>query len=245
MERVLPRHLQLIYEINARFLSHARTIAPTSLRLGDVSLIDESNGRSVRMGHLAFVGSHKVNGVSALHTDLMRETVFSGLHRCFPDRIVNETNGITQRRWLNQCNRPLASLITEAIGDGWIGDLDRIGALVPFADDPGFREAFAGAKRENKVRLAAQIARLTGIEVDPGALFDAHIKRIHEYKRQLMNILEAIALYDEMRASPDAGWQPRVKIFGGKAAPAYVRAKLIIKLINDVAATVNRDPLTR
>jgi glycogen phosphorylase len=245
MERVLPRHLQLIYEINARFLSHARTIAPTSLRLGDVSLIDESNGRSVRMGHLAFVGSHKVNGVSALHTDLMRETVFSGLHRCFPDRIVNQTNGITQRRWLNQCNRPLASLITSAIGDGWIGDLDRIGALAPFADDPGFREAFAAAKRENKVRLAAQITRMTGVEVDPAALFDAHIKRIHEYKRQLMNILEAIALYDEMRASPDAGWQPRVKIFGGKAAPGYVRAKLIIKLINDVAATVNRDPATR
>jgi len=246
MERLLPRHMQLIYEINARFLSRLRHQPGGAPRpLAELSLIDESNGRSVRMGYLAFVGSHRVNGVSALHTELMTKTVFQGLNACFPGRIVNQTNGIAPRRWLHQCNRPLASLITETIGDRWVEHLERIEALVGHAERPEFRAAFGAVKRTNKERLAAHIADLTGIETSPEALFDVHIKRIHEYKRQLLNILEAIALYEAMRRDPAAGWQPRVKIFGGKAAPSYERAKLIIKLINDVAAVVNHDPVTR
>jgi glycogen phosphorylase len=245
LERLLPRHLQLIYEINARFLTRMRTQVGGHPPLAEISLIEESNGRSVRMGHLAFIGSHKVNGVSALHTDLMKRSVFAGLNACFPDRILNQTNGITPRRWLHQCNRPLAQLVSGTIGQEWIGDLERIEALAPFAGDPAFRSAFADAKRQNKVHLAALVAERTGLAIDPDALFDVHIKRIHEYKRQLLNIIEAVALYDEIRADPGGAWQPRVKIFAGKAAPAYHRAKLIIKLINDVAATVNADPLVR
>jgi starch phosphorylase len=246
LERVLPRHMQLIYEINARFLSDIVTMPEASGRQDALSLIDENGSRSVRMGNLAFVGSHKVNGVSALHTELMQQTVFSALHACFPERIINQTNGITPRRWLKLCNRPLAELITRALGDdGWPGELDRLEALQAHADDGAFREAFRAAKQINKDRLAGIIARTTGIAVDPDALFDVHIKRIHEYKRQLLNILEAVALHQAMKAEPAAGWQPRVKIFGGKAAPGYERAKLIIRLINDVAGVINDDPVTR
>jgi starch phosphorylase len=245
LERVLPRHMQLIYEINARFLSEVRRRSAGAPPLGEVSLIDESNGRAVRMGHLAFVGSHKVNGVSALHTELMRRTVFAGLHAQFPERIVNQTNGISPRRWLHQCNPELSRLVTETIGEGWVTDLERIEALAPLADDPAFRDAFALAKQASKRRLAARIAETAGIEVAPDALFDVHVKRVHEYKRQLLNILEAVALYEAILRAPDAGWPPRVKIFAGKAAASYHRAKLIIKLINDVAARVNHDPAVR
>jgi starch phosphorylase len=245
MERLLPRHMELIYEINARFLNEVRARQEPGGRLAEISLIDEQGGRAVRMGNLAFVGSHKVNGVSALHTDLMKRTVFKGLHDYFPDRIVNQTNGITPRRWLGLCNRPLADLITRRQGDDWLTDLERLEALAPLAEDEGFRHAFDEVKRLNKRHLAAVVEERTGVEVDPDALFDVHIKRIHEYKRQLLNVLEAIALYQAIKADPGAGWQPRLKVFAGKAAPGYLRAKEIIRLINDVGAVVNADPATR
>jgi glycogen phosphorylase len=238
--RLLPRHMQIIQRLNADLLQglHGADVDP-----GAVALIDHDHGHRVRMGHLAFFGAHKVNGVSALHTELMKRTVFRDLNRAFPGRITNKTNGITARRWLRQCNPALSELITTAIGEGWVGDLEQLEALAPLAEDAGFRERFADAKRRNKERLAALIAERTGVRVDPAALFDVHIKRIHEYKRQLLNILETIAVWQAMRADPAQDWLPRVKIFGGKAAASYRQAKLIIKLINDVAGVVNHDPL--
>jgi len=244
VERLLPRHMQIIYELNADFLRDLRRQDQVDDGLvREVSLIDESSGRRVRMGHLAFLGSRRVNGVSKLHTELMKQTVFASLHRVMPQKITAKTNGITPRCWLIVCNRPLASLITEAIGEGWVGDAEALIALDPLVQDAGFRERFAAAKRLNKERLADVVARRYGLQLDPDALFDVQIKRIHEYKRQLLNILETIVTYDAMRAEPDRDWQPRVKIFAGKAAAAYHQAKLIIKLINDVARMVNNDPL--
>lgn len=243
IERVLPRHMQIIYEINARFLNRSRAKASgDNHRLSQLSLIDERGDRRVRMGNLAFLGSHKVNGVSALHTELMKKTVFADFHGEFPDRITNKTNGITPRRWLHQANPPLANLITSRIGDGWVKDLSQIKALVPLADDVAFRREFRSAKRHNKQRLAAYIARQSGVEVQIDSIFDVQVKRLHEYKRQLLNILQAIALYNDMRDNPTIDWVPVTKIFAGKAAPAYHMAKLIIKLINDVAKVVNHDP---
>jgi starch phosphorylase len=201
------------------------------------------HGSEIKMGNLAFIGSHRVNGVSALHTDLMRKTVFSDFHTLYPDRIVNQTNGITPRRWLYECNPELTALLIEAIGDGWVDDLSRIAEAAPLAADAAFRDGFAAAKRAAKVRLAEEIDRRVGIQVDPSALFDVQIKRIHEYKRQLLNVLETVALYQAIRRTPGAEWTPRVKIFGGKAAPGYHAAKLIIKLANDVARVVNTDPI--
>ncbi len=240
LERLLPRHMQIIHRLNADLLHglNGQDVDP-----GAVALIDHGHGHRVRMGHLAFFGAHKVNGVSALHTELMKRTVFRDLNRAFPGRITNKTNGITARRWLRQCNPALSELITAAIGSGWIADLERLQGLAPLVEDAGFRELFAAAKRANKERLAALIGRVSGIAVDPGAMFDVHIKRIHEYKRQLLNILETIAIWQAMRAEPERDWPARVKIFGGKAAASYHQAKLIIKLINDVAKVVNRDPL--
>ena len=246
VERLLPRHMQIIFALNARLLAdtqHKRDeegIAPA-----DVSLIDESHGRAVRMGFLAFVGAHKVNGVSALHTELMKRTVFRNLHRLFPDRIVNKTNGVTPRRWLFEANPGLTELLVDVLGESILDDVERLSELAAFADDPSFQERFYAVKRERKERLAARIAQLTGMRVDPQAMFDVHVKRIHEYKRQFLNILETIALYDAMRTQPHKSWVPRVKIFAGKAAANYVQAKLIIKLINDVARIVNSDPSTR
>jgi glycogen phosphorylase len=246
MERLLPRHMQIIFALNARLLAdtqHKRDeegIAPA-----DVSLIDESHGRAVRMGFLAFVGAHKVNGVSALHTELMKRTVFRNLHRLFPDRIVNKTNGVTPRRWLFEANPALTALLVEVLGESILDDVERLSELAAFADDPSFQERFYAVKRERKERLAAVIAQHTGMKVDPHAMFDVQVKRIHEYKRQLLNILETIALYDAMRTQPHKSWVPRVKVFAGKAAANYVQAKFIIKLINDVAGIVNSDPSTR
>jgi glycogen phosphorylase len=246
MERLLPRHMQIIFALNARLLAgtqHRRDeegIAPA-----DVSLIDESHGRAVRMGFLAFVGAHKVNGVSALHTELMKRTVFRNLHRLFPDRIVNKTNGVTPRRWLFEANPALTALLVEVLGESILDDVERLSELAAFADDPSFQERFHAVKSGRKERLAAAIAQHTGMKVDPHAMFDVQVKRIHEYKRQLLNILETIALYDAMRTQPHKSWVPRVKVFAGKAAANYVQAKLIIKLINDVAGIVNSDPSTR
>ena len=241
-ERLLPRHMQIIYEINAQLLEEASDKLGEAADLSQVSLIDEHSGRRVRMGQLAFVGSHSVNGVSALHTELMKKTIFRDLNRLFPGRINNKTNGVTPRRWLMQANSGLTRLIRETIGPGFLDDLDLITGLNAFADDSSFQARFAAVKRANKERLAATIRERMGITVDPGAMFDVQVKRIHEYKRQLLNIIEAIALYDQIRAHPEKSWTPRVKIFGGKAAPSYWNAKLIIKLINDVARIVNNDP---
>ena len=246
LERLLPRHMQIIYAINADVLAEARQRAGfDNGQIANVSLIDENGGRRVRMGQLAFVGSHATNGVSALHTELMKQTVFSDLHKLYPERIQNKTNGITPRRWLMQCNPGLARLIEDRIGPEFRDDIDKLRGLEAHADDPAFQAAFAGVKRENKERLARLIKERLNVSVRTDALFDVHIKRIHEYKRQLLNIIQAVAAYDEIRAHPERDYVPRVKIFAGKAAPSYWNAKLIIKLINDVARVINNDPAVR
>ncbi|ANM12271.1 MULTISPECIES: glycogen/starch/alpha-glucan phosphorylase [unclassified Rhizobium] len=245
-ERLLPRHMQIIYAINAKILLDARkgkNFSDGEIR--SISLIDESGDRRVRMGNLAFVGSHSINGVSALHTDLMKVTVFADLHKLYPDRINNKTNGITPRRWLQQCNPGLTGLIREAIGDEFLDDAEKLRPLEAHASDPSFQQQFAAVKRANKVALSNLVASRMGVKLDPSAMFDIQIKRIHEYKRQLLNIIEAVALYDQIRSHPELDWVPRVKLFAGKAAPSYYNAKLIIKLINDVARTINNDPSVR
>ncbi|WP_394687972.1 glycogen/starch/alpha-glucan phosphorylase [Hoeflea sp.] len=245
-ERLLPRHMQLVYAINAKILRNARLERGyDEEQIRSVSLIDEGGERRVRMGNLAFVGSHSINGVSALHTDLMKQTVFSDLHGLYPDRINNKTNGITPRRWLMQCNPGLFSLIREAIGDEFMDNTEALSALDAFAGDSEFRARFAAVKRDNKIRLANLVARRMGIKLDPSAMFDIQIKRIHEYKRQLLNIIEAVALYDQIRSHPERDWVPRVKFLAGKAAPSYHNAKYIIKLANDVARVINNDPTVR
>ena len=233
VRRVLPRHMALIERIDAHHSGAA----------GWTDAVRVVDGGEVRMGHLAFIGARRVNGVSALHTELMKQSVFRDLHALHPDRIVNQTNGVTPRRWLYTSNRALRDLLTETVGEGWVSDLERLRGLEPLADDPAFRASFAEAKHRNKLRLAKWLERSLGVSVDPGAMFDVHIKRIHEYKRQLMNILHAAALRNEIHRNPDAKRAPRVKIFGGKAAPGYAMAKLVIKLINDIGATINADPL--
>ncbi|MEI8393340.1 MAG: glycogen/starch/alpha-glucan phosphorylase [Rhodospirillaceae bacterium] len=246
MERVLPRHMQIIYDINSQFLHNSRARLNGDIgRLQRLSLIDERGERRVRMGNLAFIGSHKVNGVSALHTDMMKRTVFADLHAEFPERINNKTNGITPRRWLLEANPSLARLVTSRIGPGWISHLDDLAALKDLAGDEDFQDSFRQSKRANKVRLAAYIARQVGIEVSTDSLFDAQVKRIHEYKRQLMNLLQTVALYNDIKDNPGVSRVPVTKIFAGKAAPSYQIAKLIIKLINDVAEVVNHDPAVR
>ncbi|MFT4182059.1 MAG: glycogen/starch/alpha-glucan phosphorylase, partial [Rhizobium sp.] len=245
-ERLLPRHMQIVYAINAKILLEARKSRNFSDgEIRSISLIDENGDRRVRMGNLAFVGSHSINGVSALHTDLMKVTVFADLHKLYPERINNKTNGITPRRWLMQCNPGLTSLIRETIGDDFLDDAEKLKPLDKFARDSAFREKFAAVKRANKVQLSNLVASRMGIKLDPNAMFDIQIKRIHEYKRQLLNIVEAVALYDQIRSHPELDWQPRVKLFAGKAAPSYHNAKLIIKLINDVARVINNDPSVR
>ncbi|MGO7364638.1 glycogen/starch/alpha-glucan phosphorylase [Rhizobium leguminosarum] len=245
-ERLLPRHMQIIYAINAKILIDARkgkNFSDGEIR--SISLIDESGDRRVRMGNLAFVGSHSINGVSALHTDLMKVTVFADLHKLYPNRINNKTNGITPRRWLQQCNPGLTGLIREAIGDEFLDDAEKLRALDVHSSDPAFQQKFAAVKRANKVALSNLVASRMGVKLDPSAMFDIQIKRIHEYKRQLLNIIEAVALYDQIRSHPELDWVPRVKLFAGKAAPSYYNAKLIIKLINDVSRTINNDPSVR
>jgi glycogen phosphorylase len=242
-EQLLPRHMQLVYAINAKLLIEARkNHGFDDASISAISLIDEGGERRVRMGNLAFAGSHSVNGVSALHTELMKETVFASLHRLYPDRINNKTNGITPRRWLMQCNPELTGLIREAIGDAFLDDLEALTELGRFADDSAFQEKFAAVKLAKKAALSNLLRERMGLKIDPSALFDTQIKRIHEYKRQLLNIIEAVALYDQMRSHPERDWVPRVKLFGGKAAPSYHNAKLIIKLANDVARVINHDP---
>ncbi|MDJ0275929.1 glycogen/starch/alpha-glucan phosphorylase [Sphingomonas sp. 2R-10] len=244
-ERLLPRHMQIVYAINARMLREARTQGQDDRAIAAISLIDEGGERRVRMANLAFTGSHSVNGVAALHTDLMKQTVFADLHRLYPDRINNKTNGITPRRWLFESNPALTALIREAIGDGFLDDATKLADLKPFAADAAFRGKFEQVKRANKVRLSQHLREVMGVRLDPDAMFDVQVKRIHEYKRQLLNLLETVALYDQIRSHPDRDWTPRVKLFAGKAASSYHNAKLIIKLANDVARRVNADPAVR
>jgi glycogen phosphorylase len=246
LERMLPRQMQIIYAINAEVLGEARKMGGfTDAQIANLSLIDEGGSRRVRMGQLAFVGSHSINGVSALHSDLVKKTLFSDLNRLYPGRINNKTNGVTPRRWLMQCNPGLTSLIAERIGPDFQDDMDLLAGLDKHADDPLFQKQFAAVKRANKEQLAKIIKDRLGVVVSPDALFDVQVKRIHEYKRQLLNIIEAVAQYSMIRAHPEKDWVPRVKIFAGKAAPGYWNAKLIIKLINDVAKVINNDPAVR
>jgi glycogen phosphorylase len=247
MERMLPRHMQIIYLINAYHIDSLRAKGLHDFDvLRAVSLIEEDNGRRVRMGNLAFLGSHSVNGVSALHSKLMKSTVFAELHKLYPQRINNKTNGITFRRWLYQSNPQLTEMLVEALGPELKDDPEgRLAGLVPFADKAGFRKQFAAQRLHSKRALASIIQDRVGVTVNPEALFDVQVKRIHEYKRQLLNLLHTVALYQAMRNDPGTIWVPRVKIFAGKAAASYHQAKLIIKLANDIARVVNNDPTVR
>ncbi|MGI4937891.1 MAG: glycogen/starch/alpha-glucan phosphorylase, partial [Janthinobacterium lividum] len=241
--RVLPRHLALIFQINADFLASVNQKFGTDLDLmRRLSLIDELGERRVRMAYLAVVASHKINGVSALHSDLMTKSIFADFAHVFPERFNNKTNGITPRRWLSQANRPLSALIDQTIPGNWRRNLEELAALKPHAQDPAFVDAFRQAKRQNKLQLAEWIESHLDIDVDPDSLFDVQVKRIHEYKRQLLNVLHVITRYNRILANPQADWVPRTVIFAGKAASAYHMAKLIIKLINDVATRINGDP---
>jgi starch phosphorylase len=242
---LLPRHLEIVYEINRRFLDQVRARFPgDEPRVARMSIIDESGGRSVRMAHLATVGSHAVNGVARLHSELLRTSLLSDFHELWPAKFGNKTNGVTPRRFVALDNPRLTRLISSKIGDEWLCSLDRLRELEPLANDTGFQEAWRRVKRQNKIDLAAEIRRRCGIEVDTESLFDVHVKRIHEYKRQHLNLLRVVALYLELREKGGAGRAPRTVIFAGKAAPGYFLAKLVIKLIHSVAEVVNRDPET-
>ena len=241
-ERMLPRHMQIIYAINSRVLREARKAGLKDSEVSSISLIDENGDRRVRMANLAFAGAHSVNGVAALHTELMKTTTFANLHKVYPDKINNKTNGVTPRRWLQQCNPGLTNVIREAIGDEFLDDAEKLAGLNALAGDAALQERIAEVKRANKVALATYLRNLIGVRIDPDALFDVQVKRIHEYKRQLLNLIETVALYDQIRSHPERDWVPRVKIFGGKAASSYHNAKLVIKLANDIARRVNSDP---
>jgi glycogen phosphorylase len=246
MQHVLPRHLEIIFRINAEFLVEAAAQRPGDNDfLRRLSLVDEGGGhgeRRVRMAHLSIVGSHKVNGVSALHSDLLVQTIFADFASLWPDRFTNMTNGVTPRRWLAQANTSLASLIDSTIGSGWRLDLNQLSRVAPHAEREDFRNAFLAVKHANKARLAEHVRATTGVVVDPASLFDVQVKRIHEYKRQLLNVLQVVARYQAMLADPGADWVPRTVLFAGKAASSYVSAKNIIRLIHDVGQVINNDP---
>jgi starch phosphorylase len=252
LQHVLPRHLEIIFRINAEFLAEAAAHRPGDHDfLRRLSLIDEGHHghhpdqRRVRMAHLSIVGSHKVNGVSALHSELLVKTIFSDFASLWPERFTNMTNGVTPRRWLAQANPGLSSLIDSTIGDGWRLDLDQLKRLLQHADRDDFRSAFLAVKHANKARLAEHIRASTGIVVDPASLFDVQVKRIHEYKRQLLNLLQVVARWQAMLADPDADWVPRTVVFAGKAASSYHAAKDVIRLIHDVGHVINHDPRIR
>ena len=245
-EDVIPRHLEIIYEINRRFLDHVRGRYPgDEQRVQRMSLIEEGFPDKVRMAHLAIVGSHSTNGVARIHSDLLRTHLVRDFAEMYPERFNNKTNGVTPRRWLLVANPALARIVTDAIGDSWIEDLGQIAKIKPLADDSEFRKLFRDAKRQAKTRFARWLKTNTGEEADPDTIFDCQIKRIHEYKRQLLNVLHIVILYNRLRENPNLNVPPRTFFFAGKAAPAYYLAKLIIKFINSVAETVDSDPLTR
>jgi starch phosphorylase len=245
-ELLIPRQLEIVYEINRRFLDDIRHDYPgDEARVTRVSLIEEGPVRRVRMAHLAVVGSHSTNGVAEIHSDLLRTRVLRDFAEVFPGRFNNKTNGVTPRRWLAQSNPWLSTLITEAIGDEWVGDLSKLRKLMPFADDAAFRDKFRAAKRDAKLAFAQWLATKTGQRVDPESMFDCQVKRIHEYKRQLLNLLHVVVLYNRLRNDAHFDMPPRTFFFAGKAAPAYTFAKLVIKLINNVAATLAGDPIAQ
>ena len=242
MAKILPRHLQMIFEINDHFLEYVKTYVTTDMEfIRRVSLIEEGYQRKVRMGWLSVVGSHKVNGVAAIHSDLMVSSTFADFARIYPERFTNVTNGVTPRRWLAVANPKLAALFDQYIGSEWRCDLSQIEKLKAFADKGEFKRAVADIKYGNKVKLAQYVKKTLNIDLDPHALFDVQVKRIHEYKRQMLNVLHIIARYNEMLAHPEKDWQPRVFILAGKAASAYYAAKQTIRLINDVANVINND----
>ena len=243
---LLPRHLEIIYEINRRFLEYARgQNAADTAKISRVSLIDEQGERYIRMAHLATVGSHAVNGVAALHTELLKHDVLRDLFELFPERFSNKTNGVTPRRWIALANPSLSELITTTIGEGWVGNLDQVKQLERHADDAGFRDSWRAAQHDTKTRLAGYIQQKTDVRIDPGSMLDVMVKRIHEYKRQHLAVLHIITLYQRIQQTPGISMVPRTCLFGGKAAPGYRMAKLIIKLINSVAEVVNKDPGVR
>jgi starch phosphorylase len=242
-ELMLPRHLEIILDINHRLLDEVRARFPgEEERVKRVSLVEEDGERRIRMANLAVVGSHSTNGVAAIHSRLLRTTTMKDLGDLFPDRFNNKTNGITPRRWLLMANPALAGCITEAIGEGWITDLAELAMLKPFADDAGFRDAIRQAKRQSKVRFTNWLKSTAGLAVEPDSIFDCQIKRIHEYKRQLLNGLRVVVLYNRLRENPHLAMAPRTFFFSGKAAPAYRLAKLIVKFLNSLAETINADP---
>jgi starch phosphorylase len=245
-EQILPRHLEIIYEINRRFLDDARRRYPgDEARIARISLIEDGPEDKVRMANLAIVGSHSTNGVAAIHSELLRKTTVKDLAEIFPERFNNKTNGVTPRRWLLLADPALAGLITEAIGDGWVTDLAQLAKLRPLAEDKPFRDAFYKAERQTKSQFADWLKSAFGQTVDPDTIFDCQIKRIHEYKRQLLNALRIIVLYNRLRENPDYETPARTFFFAGKAAPAYHLAKLIIKFINNLDGTIDGDPVTR
>jgi starch phosphorylase len=245
-EMFIPRHLEIIYEINRRLLDEVRVRFPgDDGRVARVSLVEEANERKIRMANLAIVGSHSTNGVAAIHSELLRTTTVKDLAEMYPERFSNKTNGVTPRRWLLQANPRLANTISEAIGEEWITNLSKLRALKPLAEDSGFRASFLASKRESKVQFVDWLRSTSGQKVDPDTVFDCQIKRIHEYKRQLLNALRIVVFYNSMRANPDLEVEPRTFFFAGKAAPAYQFAKLIIKFINNLAETIDGDPAIR
>jgi starch phosphorylase len=244
-EPMLPRQLEIIFEINRRFLHSVRVRAPVDTDLiSRVSLIEEGPSKQVRMANLAIVGSHSTNGVSQIHTDLLRTTTVRDLAKLLPERFNNKTNGVTPRRWLRLANPALAETITGAIGDRWISDLTELRKLRPLADDAGLRLQFRQAKRAAKAAFAEWLDASSGVQIDPDTMFDCHVKRIHEYKRQLLNALRVVILYNRLRENPSLKVLRRTFFFGGKAAPGYRLAKVIIKFINNLAGTIDGDPLT-
>lgn len=244
METLLPRHLQIIYEINRRFLEDVRKkYTRDNNIIAALSIFREGDQKRIRMSNLAIIGSHKINGVAKLHTDILKETIFPHFFKIWPEKFENVTNGITPRRWLKACNPLLSGQITDRIGSKWIKDLDELKKLEKYVDDKEFVENWKSAKWLNKKLLAQYIEETTGVKVNPNAMFDVQVKRFHEYKRQLLNVFNVITMYNKIKDNPDLDVVPRVVIFGGKAAPAYYMAKLIIKLINSVANIVNNDPV--
>jgi len=245
-ERMLPRHIEIIYEINRRLINEVRRRFPgDEARVQRISLVEEGAERKIRMANLAIVGSHSTNGVAAIHSQLLRTITVKDLAELFPKRFNNKTNGVTPRRWLLMSNPALSQTITEAIGEGWVTDLSQLKKLKPLADDKGLRQAVLRAKHEAKLHFVDWLKRTTGLTVDADSIFDCQIKRIHEYKRQLLNALRIVVLYNRLRENPNFEIAPRTFFFAGKAAPAYHLAKVIIKFINNLAATIDRDPMVR
>jgi len=246
LSRILPRHLEIIYEINSRFLQQVLSKFPNDLdRMRKMSIVEEDNGKMVRMASLAFVGSHSINGVSALHTDILKKELFKDFLQVFPNRVNNKTNGITPRRWLNQANNALANLISDSIGDSWKKDLHEIKNIDVYKDDPEFQAKWKAVKQRNKLAFSKYLFDVKDIKINSESMFDVQIKRLHEYKRQLLNVLRIIAEYLLLKENPNAIQVPRTIMIGGKAAPGYQLAKLIIKLANNVGQIINNDPSTK